>query len=165
VLTVWTPLRVEAELLAGDLDAAAALARDNASSLAGERGHASTRALQLAEILLLKGEDEEAEQAIAAAERDALPSDVLVQFRRRSLRARLLARAGDVDAAEPLARAAVAIASRTDELCNRARAHFALAEVLELSGDVSTARAEEAEGNLLLLRKGVKGALVGAPSR
>jgi hypothetical protein len=58
----------------------------------------------------------------------------------------------------------VAIASQTDALCNRARAHFALAEVLELVGDRSAARAEEAEAHDLLRRKGVKGALVGTPS-
>jgi hypothetical protein len=104
------------------------------------------------------------QQALDAAERDALPSDVLVQFLRRSLRARLLARGGDVESAEHVARAAVAIASQTDALCSRARAHFALAEVLELAGDLSAAHDEQVEGNSLLRRKGAKGALVGAPS-
>ena len=66
-------------------------------------------------------------------------------------------------AGEAMARDGVRLASLTDELCGRARAHFALAEVLELAGDRPGAEVEEASGRDLLLRKGAKGALVGAP--
>ena len=165
LIAVWTPLRVEAAIVAGDLETAVALARENVEAFiaTGERGYATARALRLADILLLRGEDEAADRATFVAERDALPSDVLVQFKRRSVRARLLARGGDVGAAEPLARDAVRIAAQTDCLCDRARAHLALAEVLELAGAESAASAEEAIADELLRLKGVKGALVGAP--
>ena len=166
VLTVWTPYRIDAEVLAGNLDAATTLARENLEALAalGELGYASTRAVELAELLLLQADDREAARATAFAERDGLASDVLVQFLRRSLRARLLARSGDLAPALELARDAVALASLTDVLRYRARAHLALAEVLARAGDDSGARAEEALAEGLLRQKGVKGALVGAPS-
>jgi hypothetical protein len=166
LLGIWTPLRVETAVLAGDLETAVTLARESFEAFvaSGERGYASARALRLAEILLLRGEDEAADWATSMAERDALPSDVLVQFLRRSVRARLLARGGDVGTAERHARDAVRIAAETDGLLERARAHLALAEVLELAGDETDARAEEAVADELLRLKGVKGALVGAPS-
>ena len=166
LLAVWTPLRVEAAILSGDLVTAATLARENVEAFVatGERGYSTARALRFAAVLLLQGEDEEADRATSVAERDALPSDVLVQFLRRSMRARLLARGGEVAAAEPLARDAVRIAAQTDCLCDRARAHLALAEVLELAGAEADARAEEAIADELLRLKGAEGALVGAPS-
>jgi ATP/maltotriose-dependent transcriptional regulator MalT len=166
LLTVWTPYRIDVEVLAGSLDRATALARENFDALSalGELGYASTRAVELAELLLLQGDDREAERATAVAERDGLPSDVLVQFLRRSLRARLLARSGDLTVALELAHDAVALASLTDVLRYRARAHMALAEVLTRAGEDAAARTEEAVAGDLLRQKGVKGALVGAPS-
>ena len=68
------------------------------------------------------------------AENEALSSDVLVQFLWRSARARVLGRAGKTAEAEEIARDAVRIASLTDGFRDRARAHFALAEVLHLGG-------------------------------
>jgi len=98
------------------------------------------------------------------AEAHALPSDVLVQFLRRSIRARLLARAGRFGHAERLAREAISIASLTDALRDRATAHAALAEVLVLQGDARGAEQEERVAMELLRRKGVEGAPVGTPS-
>jgi len=166
VLTVWTPYRIDAECLAGNLDAATALAQENLEALTalGELGYASTRAVELADLLLLQDEEGEADRLTAIAERDALPSDVLVQFLRRSLRARLLAREGNLNAAVDLAQDAVALASLTDVLRYRARAHLALAEVLVRGGEESAARSEQAVAETLLRQKGVKGALVGTPS-
>jgi len=166
VLTAWTPLRIDAEFFAGNLDTATALARDNLEALAAlELVHSGTRAVELAELLLLNGEEDEAERVTAVAERTALPSDVLVQFLCRSLRGRLLARAGEIDSALVSARDAVALASLTDVLRYRARTHTALAEVLSLAGEPSAARAEEAFAEDLLREKGVKGAPMGLPSR
>ena len=161
----WTQYRVEAEALAGNLDAATERARESVERLTslGERGYSSVRALRLADLLLLQGDDDEADRVTALAERDALPSDVIVQCLRRSIRGQLLARAGDVAAGEAMARDGVRLALLTDELCGRARTHFALAAVLELAGDSPAAEAEETAGRGLLLQKGVKGALVGAP--
>ncbi|HUQ21696.1 MAG TPA: BTAD domain-containing putative transcriptional regulator [Gaiellaceae bacterium] len=166
LLTVWTPYRIDAEIQAGNLDVATTLARENFEALAalGDVGYASTRAVELAELLLLQGGYDEAERLTVLAERDGLASDVLVQFLRRSLRARLLARSGDLRAALLMGRDAVALASLTDVLRYRARAHLALAEVLAQAGEEPAARSEEALAEDLLRRKGVKGALVGAPS-
>ena len=158
LLTVWTPLRIDAELFAGDLDGATTLARESLAAVSSlEQAHAGARSVELAELLLLKGEESEAERVTAFAEANALPSDVLVQFLSRSLRARLLARAGNMEDALDAARDAVALASLTDVLRYRARAHVALAEVLELAGQGSEARAQERAAESLLRQKGVKG--------
>ena len=165
VLTVWTPLRIDAEYLAGDHESAIALARANLQELATlELVQFSTRAAEVAELLLAQGSDEEAERLTSAAERGALQYDVLVQFLCRSLRARMLARSGELDSALATARDAVALASLTDVLRYRARAHSALAEVLVVAGERSAAIAEEAIAEDLLRQKGVKGTL-GLPSR
>jgi hypothetical protein len=162
---VWTPLRVEAELIAGDTAGAAARAASNVEELMriGERAFASTRALQLAGARLLLGDEPGADRWTSFAEENALASDVLPQFLRRSLRARLLARAGAIADAEGLARDALRLAMMTDALLDRARAHVALAEVLLLAGDEAGARMEEEAADALLRLKGVKGARLGAP--
>jgi DNA-binding SARP family transcriptional activator len=166
VLTTWTPLQIDAEFFAGNLVTATALARDNLEALSElELVHSGTRAVELAELLLLNGEEDEAERVTTVAERTALPSDVLVQFLCRSLRGRLLARAGEIDSALVSARDAVALASLTDVLRYRARTHTALAEVLTLAGEPSAARAEESFAEHLLRQKGVKGTQMGLPSR
>ena len=57
--------------------------------------HATTRAVQLADLLLDRRRDEDAAEVCGGlAENEALPSDVLVQFWWRSARARILGRAG-----------------------------------------------------------------------
>ncbi len=62
------------------------------------------------------------------------------------MRAKLLARRGDLDEAERLGREAVTIASTADYLDLRANAFADLAEVLQLAGkpEESTAAAQEA---------------------
>ena len=82
-----------------------------------------------------------------------------MQFLRRSERARIRARAGRANEAEEIARDAVTIASRTDALRDRARAHFALAEVLELADKSKDARAEATAGRKLLRQKGATAVL------
>ena len=165
LLTVWAPLSIDADLLAGNVQAATNLAEANVAALEslGEPAYASTRALLLAELLLVQGDDVTAAQYATTAEKGALASDVLVQFLLRSIRGRLLARSGEFEAAETLARDGIALASLTDALRDRARAHFALAEVLALAGRSDEAKAEEVAAADLLHRKGVKGAPVGAP--
>ena len=162
----WVPLRIDAETAAGEVARAAVRAEANVEELLrlGEPAYASTRALTLAQLRLALEDDAGAERATAFAEAHALPSDVLVQFLRRSVRARLLARDGDVHEAERLAREAVSIASLTDALRDRATAHAALAEVLTRKGDDGAAAKARNAAAELLRRKGVEGARVGAPS-
>ena len=163
---VWTPLRIDAEAVAGDITGAAERAAANIEELMqlGERAYASTRALTLADLQLLVGDDVAADRSTRLAEENGLASDVLVQFLRRSVRARLLARAGEFVQAEALARDAIVLASFTDALRDRAKAHFALAEVLAFGGKNLDAEEEEATAHELLRLKGVEGALVRAPS-
>jgi hypothetical protein len=161
LLTVWTPLYVELETIAGNHEPAETCARESLEALesAGDSAYASTHALQLAELLIEGGASAEVERLVRLAEEGALASDVLVQFWWRSLRARLLALAGDGTAAEEMGRDAVEIASLTDSLRNRARAHFALAEVLRSVGKEKEARAEVAAGRKLLRQKGASALL------
>ena len=143
--TVWSPQRIAADTLAGNLDAATILAEAVVAELmsANDRAYASTHAVFLADLLLLRGTDAQAERYLAIAEQHALPSDVLVQFMQRAVRARLLARTGEFAAAETLARDATALSSMTDVLRDRARVHLALAEVLSLAGKPAAARREQ----------------------
>lgn len=156
VLAVLAPLAMDVEVSAGNLDAALRIGRASCEGLAAFPGNAysTTRAVQLADLLLDAGDAEAAEPFVALAEANALDTDVLVQFLSRSARARLLARSGAHSEAEDLARAAVAIAALTDVLRDRARAHLALAEVLHLAGRSADATAERDLAAGLLAEKG-----------
>ena len=156
VLTTWTPYFVVVEGLAGDISAAHEAGRLCVERLlaAGDPAHAASHAALLADVLLDAGENDAADRYVLLAEQHALPSDVYVQFLSRATRARLLARSGDTAAAEELARNAVSVASLTDALLDRARAHLALAEVRRAAGRLREADAEEAEAQKLLHRKG-----------
>ena len=166
IVFIWTLARIEAEVAAGMLQRAAARAQSNVDELRaqGEMAYACCRSLTLADLQFALQNDSAAEDATAFGEANAFPSDVLAQFLRRSMRARLLARAGDFGRAETLAREAISIASLTDANRQRAVAHLALADVLTRKGDDNSARAEEGVAAEFLRQKGVKGALVGTPS-
>jgi DNA-binding SARP family transcriptional activator len=156
VLAVLAPLEMDVEVSAGDLDAAVRIGRASFEALGDfpENAYSTTRAVQLADLLLDAGDPAAAEPYVAFAEANALEADVLVQFLWRSMRGRLLARAGAHAEAEESARAAVAIASLTDVLRDRARAHLALAEVLRLAGREPEAAAESEVATGLLEAKG-----------
>jgi DNA-binding SARP family transcriptional activator len=156
VLTVWTPLFVILESIAGNVTAALEAGRPAVEQLfaEGALAHAPFHAALLADILLEAGENDAAEPYVRLAEQHALPSDVYIQFLSRSARARLLARSGEIATAEKLASDAVALASLTDALLDRARAHFALAEVHQHAGRSSEARAQASEARRLLRQKG-----------
>ena len=156
LLTTWSSLFTDVESIAGDHAAAEAEARSSVEALqvTGGPAYASTRAVQLAELLLDRGHTDAAEPWVDLAEKDALASDVLVQFWWRTARARILARRGHVAEAEEMGRDAVAISSLTDASCHRARAHIALAEILALAARQAPARAEAAAARKLLRQKG-----------
>jgi tetratricopeptide (TPR) repeat protein len=138
------------ELLAGDAAAAEHELRIACEGLerVGELGYLSSVAPLLGEALLAQGRDEE---ALALSERLrperlTVPEDADAQVGWRRVRAKLLARRGDLDEAERLGREAVTIASTSDYLDLRANAFADLAEVLQLAGkpEESTAAAQEA---------------------
>jgi class 3 adenylate cyclase/tetratricopeptide (TPR) repeat protein len=131
------------EGLAGNHTAVEARARAaiEAFEAAGETGFLSTSAVFLAEALFAQGRDEEALEATRLSESHTARGDISSEMGWRSVRARVLARLGQLEEAERLAREAVAIADRTDHLDQNGDAYFALAEVLGTAG-----RPEEAKG-------------------
>ena len=129
------------ELLAGDSAAAEAHLRRGYKALEGmgERGLLSTVSAELAEIAYAQGREEEAERFVAMSEQLAGRKDIASQIGWRTIRARALARRGSLVDAEDLAREALELAERTDNLGSEGSALLALAEVLEVAG-----RSEEA---------------------
>ncbi len=123
----------------------------------GERAFRSTMAATLALVILEQGRDEEAEDLAEVSARLAASGDLLTQIRWRRVRARVLARRAEIQAAEALAREAVAIAEATDFVNDRADALIDLSHVLEASRrcDEAVAAASEAlhlyelKGNLV----------------
>ena len=139
------------ELLAGDPAAAEREFRAvyDMSERMGETGYLSTTAGFLAEALYAQGRDEEALRYTKEGERAAAADDFLSQLLWRAVRAKVLARRGELESSEKLAREAVALADSTDFLDARGTVHLALAEVLRLAGREREATAE-AQGSLRL---------------
>jgi tetratricopeptide (TPR) repeat protein len=144
------------ELLAGDPAAAEREFRAGyeLSERMGETGYLSTTAGFLAEALYVQGRDEEALRYTKEGERAAAPDDFTSQLLWRAVRAKVLARRGELASPEKLAREAVALADSTDCLDLRGTAHLALAEVLRLAGRESEASAEAQESLRLYEEKG-----------
>jgi hypothetical protein len=96
IVFIWTLARIDAEVAAGLLQHAAERAQANVDELRaqGEMAYACCRSLTLADLHFALQNDDAAEDATAFGEAHAFPSDVLAQFLRRSMRARLLARRG-----------------------------------------------------------------------
>ena len=123
------------ELLAGNPAAAEKSARAAYRALEemGERAFRSTMAATLALVILEQGRDEEADALAEVSARLGATGDLLTQIRWRRVRARVLARRAEIQAAEALAREALAIAEATDFVNERADALIDLSHVLEES--------------------------------
>jgi class 3 adenylate cyclase/tetratricopeptide (TPR) repeat protein len=152
------------ELLAGDAAAAERALRPACEALErmGDWGHFATVAPKFADALFIKGgDDTEALRLTELAERSATPGVADEDIGWRRVRAKLLARRGDVGEAEQLAREATARAALTDLLEDRAQAVADLAEVLRLGGrreEAATALEEaihlhEQKGNVVAAEK------------
>jgi tetratricopeptide (TPR) repeat protein len=125
------------ELLAGDAASAERALRPACEALEqmGDWGHLATLAPKLADALFLQGEkDEDALRLTELAERSATPGVADEDIGWRRVRAKLLARRGELEEAERLAREAAARAALTDLLDDHAQAIADLAEVLRLGG-------------------------------
>jgi predicted ATPase/class 3 adenylate cyclase len=144
------------ELLAGNPVAAERSLRAGYRALEemGDRMFLPTTAAFLARALLQQGRDEEAEHLTHLSARLAGRDDLLTQILWRGVRARLLARRGDMAEAEALARAAVALADTTDFVNHRADAFVDLSHVVEASGGGSEAFTAAAEALRLYETKG-----------
>ena len=154
------------ETLAGDLAAAERELRTGYSMLEemGERGARSTVAGCLADVLSLRGDDDEAEHFAGIAKKTAAETDVMPQVLWRRALARVAARRGDATAAEALARSAVGLAEATDSLDLHAGTLVALADVLTEAGRDADAAAAVADAHALYVRKGNVAALQAAPA-
>jgi class 3 adenylate cyclase/tetratricopeptide (TPR) repeat protein len=144
------------ELLAGDAAAAERELRPACEALErmGSWPHLATVAPMLANALFVQRRDEESLQLTVVAERVAPSEDADPQIGWRRVRAKVLARRGDVEAAERLAREATARAARTDYLDLRAQAIADLAEVLRLAGRAEESAAAVQEAIRLYEQKG-----------
>ncbi|HZE29735.1 MAG TPA: tetratricopeptide repeat protein, partial [Gaiellaceae bacterium] len=124
------------ELLAGDPVAAereAAAACDGLEA-AGETGFLSTMASMLAEALYAQGRLDEAEAAALRSREISTSDDFNAQAAWRAAYAKILARRGELEEGERLAREAVEIIDRSDELSHQGDWRVGLAEVLRLAG-------------------------------
>ena len=101
----------------------------------GETSHFSSHAHELSRAVYDQARYEEAEQLAGESEESARPNDVHSQILWRSSRAKVLARRGELDEAERLAREAVEFAAGSDFHPAHADALMDLAHVLELHGE------------------------------
>jgi class 3 adenylate cyclase/tetratricopeptide (TPR) repeat protein len=133
------------EMLAGDPAAAerALRAGFDAAVDFGEQGFQVTVAALLAHALIDQGRIEEAERFTTLSRDAAAEDDVASQVLWRSARARILVATGGLDEAEAVARQALALVERTDDVNMHADTLAVLADVLIAQG-----RPEEATAAL-----------------
>ena len=120
------------ETLAGDYDAAERELRWGYETLEqmGEREPRATIAAFLAEAVYKQGRDDEAERLTEVSEELAAADDLVPQVLWRSVRAKILARRGELEQAEELGREVVELAANTDFPDLKASTSLDLAEVL-----------------------------------
>jgi tetratricopeptide (TPR) repeat protein len=122
----------------------------------GEFGFLASVGPELAEAVLMQGREEEALALTERwpADRLTLPEDADAHTHWRRVRAKALARMGELEEAERVGREAVAIASATDVLDLRGQALADLAEVLRAAGRLGEARKLVEEATRLYDQKG-----------
>jgi len=145
-----------AELLAGDAARAAELAQAGYELLTalGDRGFASTAAVNVARALLELGRDDEAEEWARTGQGMTTDDDFATQGPARGVQALVLARRREFKAAEVMARDSAARLDRTDQLTQVADAHADLADVLLAAGRPEQARSEFQQALEVYERKG-----------
>jgi tetratricopeptide (TPR) repeat protein len=144
------------ELLAGDLTSAEHALRGGYRALErmGGTGPLANVAALLSRVLLRQERYEEAEDVTRTCERVAAGHQLDAQVKWRSVRSVVLARRGQVDDAERLAREALERAEQTDQLDTHAEAHADLAEVLRMAGRRAEAANQFSRALALYERKG-----------
>ena len=120
----------------------------------GELSWLSTVAAILAEALYAQGREEDADEFVRISEEAAGSEDAYSQGLVRSIRSKILARRGELDAAVDLARDAVAILEPTDFLFLQGFSRLSLGEVLLAAGRTDEARAALGEAEALCGAKG-----------
>jgi tetratricopeptide (TPR) repeat protein len=162
-LALFTGAAAEIELMAGNLGAAAALLRDECEQLQqlGDQSFLSTVSACLAQVLCQLDRLDEADEWVERARTLGASDDVETQYRWRLARAVLLARGGDGEEAQELAREAVRLAETTDNIDYCAGAYASLAEVLDIVGKPDQAADAlrealaryEQKGNVVMARR------------
>jgi tetratricopeptide (TPR) repeat protein len=156
-------VRGAVEMLAGDPVAAERSLRRTYEGLErmGERGFLSTIGAELSQALYALRRYDDAEQYASMSDEAGASDDIATQLPVRGVRAKVMARRGQLAEAEEEARAAVEMARPTDALGLRADAFMDLAEVLGLVGRTDealpaldeAARLFDAKGNLAYLAR------------
>jgi tetratricopeptide (TPR) repeat protein len=151
------------ELFSGDPAAAERAFRHCCAELErmGDRASLATVAAELADALYQQGRFDEAGEWLDLAEKHSPADDVSAQYSWRRVRAKLLARTGELAAAETLGLESADFAEHTDALNDRADVLIGLAEILQLAGqsEAAAARIEQAlalceqKGNVVTARQ------------
>jgi tetratricopeptide (TPR) repeat protein len=153
--------RFDIAMLQGDPIRAEEAAREmcETAEATGELGNFMTFCCFRAQALLAQGRADEAEKWLEHGH-DTAPSEELpTQILWRQARGQLLARRGELQEGERLAREAVALAAETDLLNAHADALLDLAEVLAIGGQNPRAELEQAltlyerKGNLAMAER------------
>ncbi|HEX2051044.1 MAG TPA: adenylate/guanylate cyclase domain-containing protein [Actinomycetota bacterium] len=120
----------------------------------GEISYLSTSAGLLAHAAYRQGRLSEVERLVGIARETAAEDDVMSQVLWRAALAKVHAARGELDAAEPLARAAAALSATTDDLNMHGHTLLDLADVLEAAGRHAEALAHARAALDALQRKG-----------
>jgi hypothetical protein len=149
-------IEADLELAAGQPEAAAAVLSESYEFMSptAETGYIATIVDYRALAALELGREEDALAFADEVERIAQPEDFEPHARQACVRARVLARRGDHDAAATVIQAAIARAAATDYLTLRAYAAISLAEVERLAGRPAGERAALEEAHRLAGQKG-----------
>jgi DNA-binding SARP family transcriptional activator len=141
VLTYALPSRATIDLLAGRPEAAVNVSRQLCDELERSRNFSwlASFASLLAEALVEVGELDEALHWTTIAEEHAAADDLDAHMLWPPVRATVHVQRGQFALAEPLAREAVTLADRSDNLNRRARAYGVLAQVLDAMGNAAEA--------------------------
>jgi tetratricopeptide (TPR) repeat protein len=147
---------IEGDLVAAEGDLRRAV---DLLSAMNEKANLSTVAARLAEILCRQEKEEEAEDFLRLSEKTAGADDWTTHSAIKEVRALLLARREQFEAAESLARQALALADATDDIEARGWERLRLAEILALASRPAEAASLLDEAKDLFE---AKGHLVGA---
>jgi class 3 adenylate cyclase/tetratricopeptide (TPR) repeat protein len=160
---VMEQVTAECEYASGNFHEAARIYRQVYDKLGelGEHGFRSTVGIELGEALYELGERDEPERLALDAETMGGPDDLVNFAFGRALRARIAADRGELEAAETLAREALAYGERSDFPQIHARVREALGHVARAAGRTDEARAEferaiaahESHGDLVLAER------------
>jgi tetratricopeptide (TPR) repeat protein len=146
----------EIDLLAGDTEEAARRLRSLCAELktAGALGHLASASGRLAEALYRIGRYDEAFEWTQTAENCSAADDLDARSLWMPVRAKLVARRGELAEAVALAMAALELVDRTDALNLRAKARLDCGVVFGLSGRAVEARAMYQDACDIYARKG-----------